>query len=363
MHTTKLKINIGPLQSVAQLHLYMQDSLQKFTKYYTQYKKTNSPMPIVIFDLRESKYANVSVLTAFLSISERLRMYTEEPIEIICPWMPEFFTFLDNVKFIKISNKLNLFKWPETFGGYDNKIVTNPNSTILYFDNKLFPSPPQTEKNKLYEWKDASREVIQYDMHDILSQIFKDTMGKNLVSHLEVPVKIILSELILNGLLWGESKVFAGIQRDNKKITVSICDSGHGFKSTILKKTLGNKINVLPKTDIESVLLGCVINKVDKRARGLRSVIDLVLKEVNASKVIVSSGRSEIVWSKNIWEIATTRTANTPITRIHLDTAIREIKKTVQHENINEKFETFSEPLRGSKIIFEILTNATYNEI
>lgn len=356
-------VEIGGLQTFAEFHYVVAKQLSKFTIRYQECRRIGQPMPAIVFDLTKIKSPRVDVLTAFLSVSLRLRKFIDKPIEIRIGWKPELFGFWDDIDFFKISKKLDLFEWPEgIIGGY-NSGETNPYSKILFY--QWVQHPGIMDKPALYDWKDNVRELLRKSISDYCKGVFVDAKGKNTVSGLRKNITLMSSELILNSLLWGgeiDGGAFCGIQRDNYNVTVCVCDTGMGFKDSInkYKYTYSDKIDFTPENDFEGLLVGSLMNqKSEAKEYGLRDVISTVVNTYG-SVVRMSGGSGEITWNKQLWTGVIKEIKQLPIKRIEFDKAIKigqEISKGAPPtQKSRSKFENFSSSLKGSRISFEIPT-------
>lgn len=298
-------VNVGPLTSFNSLVMHLSNKIDAIRHAYLEGRT-----PKILFDLRNAKFGQISIpaVTALLSCSKRLRDYLGYPIPITMRWDPELQGFLSEVGFFEIDQKFQIFYWlPEgIIGGFSRGRISprgkiNPSTRIFYYADtqsikSLSPDDYGVEKAK-------RKQKIAPHFYLKCSQLFSGLENQR-------GVDIIASttlELIVNSLIHGEDIAFVGIQRTNKRVTISVCDSGIGFpKSLVRSNELNNEFKGI--SHIHGLLIGSLIQR---NEHGLRLAISEVLNYDNTSLdnrndgwVTISSYDTELRWQKMNWSKA-----------------------------------------------------------
>lgn len=286
-------INVGPLKSFTSLTFYLGKQLDELRESYI---KGEGLIPI--WDLRNiSPYgASISALTAFLSISKRIRDFIGQPIKILIHWQPDFQGFLSDIGFVHIATEFDLYDWQGILGGYKTG-NTNPKTKIFYYSN--LPNIDKTNINQVVEWKDTKRQEIKHSIIFRLSNLFESKYFQNVWSkNLETVLTITAAELVVNSLLHGNDIAFIGVQRSRTGITTAICDSGIGFpKSMLINSKETSKLKGL--THFQALVLASLQSR---NKIGLFRAIDDVID--SDGYVLMSSFNTEIRWEKEYWNLA-----------------------------------------------------------
>ena len=337
-------INIGTLRSFNSLSLTLAPQLDELRYGYIKGKGE-----IPIWDLRniEIGYASIAALTAFLSISKKIRDFIGAPIEIMTHWKPEFQGFLADIGFVKIANDFNLYDWKGMLGGYSTG-KAHPQTKIFYYSD--LPLIDNYDIDQIIEWKDAKRQEIKHSMILRLSNLFdSELFHEQWSNNLESVLTITGAELIVNSLLHGNEIAFVGVQRSSRGITTAICDSGIGFP-----KSMKNNFSWLKKKPLlkhtNALMLASLMSK--NRIGLYRAIDDVILTN---GHVIMSSFNSEIRWESNMWEKAKELS-------LEADGKIIDIKKLGEplkgyrelHEIYNGYYKEYDSFLVGSRVSFEI---------
>lgn len=293
-----LLIRVGPLNSINSLYTYLGPSINELRNRFM-----HGDFSEIKFDLRNLVHQKISIsaLTAFLTISSKIREATGKPIELLFNWDPNILSFLTDIEFFKISEKLDIFYWDERLIGGFQLNKTNPSTKLIYFSDKR----SMTISNFLSE-----TELINY------KSILKQKIAPNFVlrcsdvmTGLNQPMINTITnsavELIVNSLIHGQDIAIVGLQRSSKRITISVSDGGIGFKKSIIK-TFGNKYKNINHS--QSLMIGSLIQK---KEHGLRLAIEEVLNFnniyntqdllANEGWVNMSTYDSEIRWQKLNW--------------------------------------------------------------
>jgi hypothetical protein len=294
-----LRINIGPLTSFNSLVFYISPKLKTLRDAYV-----DGQSPKVIFDFSSLDNNNISVpaLAAFLSLSKVLREFLGYTIPIITDnWNPFLLGFLADIGFEDINKKFNLFEWyPKELDGGSYRGNLNPHSKIFYYADINPASNFNLEE--LGTQKAILKNKIEPHFNLKCANIFKGFDKK-----LESIVSRTALELIVNCLMHAEQVAFVGLQRSNKRITVSVCDSGIGFPES-LSRTFGrNKFKSSDLRHIDGIILGSLVQRSE---HGLRLGINEVLnydsytdleQNYNEGWVVISSYNCELRWQKKNW--------------------------------------------------------------
>ena len=286
-------INVGPLKSFNSLTFYLGSQLDELRNSYIIGERV-----IPIWDLRNiSPYgASISALTAFLSISKRIRDFIGQPIKILIHWQPEFQGFLSDIGFVNIAKDFDLYDWQGMLGGYKTG-TTNPKTKIFYYDN--IPNLDRNEQEEVIRWKDSSRQEIKHSIIFRISNLFNskyfyEEWSKNLESVLTITT----AELVVNSLLHGNDVAFVGVQRSKKGITTAICDSGIGFPKSLLSNSKFNP-SFANLNHYQALVIASLQSK---NKIGLFRAIDDIIE--SQGYVIMSSFNTEIRWEYELWNQA-----------------------------------------------------------
>ena len=348
------EINVGPLTSTGSLYYYLANSLQEIRS--ASLKGQN---PNVRFDLRYIIYpkVNLSALTAFLSLSRKIREATGKPSELIINWEPNMLRFLTDVDFFFIARKLDIFQWDENMIGGFVSGKTNPNTKLLYFGDVNSVESIKNHFDSLSFFKKQFKQKITPNFSLRCSEILRGFSGSiiNLITNTTI-------ELIVNCLIHGEDVAFVGLQRTSKRITITVCDSGVGFKKSLnkyLNKDISHSIS-----HSQALLIGSMMQQEE---HGLRLAISQVLNYSeeyplndlfqNEGWVIMSSFDTEIRWQKANWSLA-----KEAFDSVDLHTLVPSMEyflgeKKVNYntyESLGGHWKIFSNFLIGSRITFEI---------
>lgn len=242
-------VPVGSLSGVPAIHSSMSRRLLDYSEHYR-----NGRRPIVVLDLSnvQPKKMSMAAITAFLSISDRLRDFTDAPIRVHVLWNPEVFSFWDDIGVFKISDERSLFAWKDGIvGGYISG-KGNPNTQILCFPNNL-PPEQAFHADDIKHWKDSIRIDVKEKLLMQCGALFKSPKhGPPISIQLRDQVAVTCAELVVNAHLWGKSAAFVGLQRSKKGITVAVCDSGIGFYRSLFDKYESNK-RAKPNSHLEAL--------------------------------------------------------------------------------------------------------------
>jgi hypothetical protein len=350
-------INVGPLTSFNSVHYYLAGKLKNLREDYLSGKT-----PEIIFDLRNVEYRrmHISALAALLSISKRVRDFTNKPIPLMLKWDPEVQAYWADIGFFEIDKRFEIFQWPEGYVGGFERGKTNPWTKILYFAD-INPQEQFESLDDLIEFKKILKQKIAPNFLLRCAAIFNGLNGHfgNMVSNTAL-------ELIVNSLIHAESVAFVGIARSHKRISISVCDTGIGFIKS-LARTYPKIISSSNITHAGGIILGSLIQK---KEHGLRLAINEVLgyedfvsdfDNENEGWVVVSSYDCEVRWQKRNWGIAKQKFdalegfENFPNENYFLGEPMKEF---VEREKILEGYwKRYSNFLMGTRITFEILTH------
>lgn len=336
-------INVGPLKSFGSLTFHLAPQLEELRDSYIKGERL-----IPVWDLRNiSPYgASISALTAFLSISKRIRDFIGQPIRILIHWQPEFQGFLSDIGFVQIANEFDLYDWQGMLGGYKTG-NTNPKTKIFYYSN--LPDIDKTDLDQVINWKDTKRQEIKHSIIFRLSNLFDskyfyESWSKNLESVLTITT----AELVVNSLLHGNDIAFVGVQRSRRGITTAICDSGIGFPKSMM---INNK-NLSTYKDLTHFKALVLASLQSKNKIGLYRAIDDVIN--TDGYVIMSSFNTEIRWEHKYWVLA--KSIENKLQILENDKLLGEpIKGFVNIDRITNGYhKIFDKSLIGSRITFEI---------
>lgn len=149
-------------------------------------------------------------------------------------------------------------------------------------------------------------------------------------------------------MLWGKSTPFLGLQRTSKSIIISVSDIGAGFKWSLLAKGKYPSILKSKETDIESIALGSVLNKI---GFGLKRAISMVIGL--GGTISIASNAGEIFWNKDLWtSFRDTFDEKTPA--MSLKNLPSPIFKASYEDRQKGYIRNWTNPIRGSRISFSI---------
>lgn len=289
-------INTGPLNSLASLIYHIAKPLKDYSQRFTSGRFENIQWDMTnIMPLHQS----MVTLTAFLSISHRLRIFTGCPQAVKINWNPRVLSFWNDISFFHLTEKYDLIKWPdELIGGFPSG-VTNPNTLIVDFAFNPEEIPDQDNLTEWKEWKDDTRERVKQDLLLRCGGLFTHSRRhSNFPSKFKDQVAITSAELVVNSLLHGRSMAFLGLQRSNSGITISVCDCGFGFLTSLRK--LNRPWALLQEmSNIQAITIGSLANS---KEMGLRRAIDSIVNY--GGHVIITSNDAEIRWEKPLWDRA-----------------------------------------------------------
>lgn len=349
-------INVGPLSSFNSLVYHMGSKLDQVRDSYS-----HGQTPQIAFDFRNVKLGILSVpaLAAFLSTSKKLKDYLGYPIPLVMTWDPNLQGFLADIGFIEAANHFRIFEWEPKgiLGGYRTGRL-NPLSGILYYSDKLSPTSDWTEDDYIREKELRKRKIAPNFLlrcSKILESIENDR-STNIIANTAL-------ELIVNSLIHGEDHAFVGVQLRQRRITLSVCDSGIGFPKSLNKSF--KSLNHFDRIDHSTAIL--IGSLVQKYQHGLRLAIAEVLNfseddyigdVINEGWVIISSFNTEIRWQKANWRNAIDSFDSIDIYKELPDINKilgKPIKDFVDREKIEQGYwKNYASYLVGTRIAFEI---------
>lgn len=348
-------IRVGRMQRIESLHKIVASKLHEYSELYRKGKR-----PTVKINLTELIPGSVGMaaLTAFMSLTDRLRNFTEKAIEIDIPWNTSLFSFLDDIGFFRLAQERDVLAIQnEILGGYSIG-QTNPNTQLLFFDNSEVPSS-EAIGDALPQWKDNIRTRVKESLLINCGNLFRPSKAtKDLPIELRDQVAVTAAELVVNSHLWGRSPAFVGLQRSTSRITVCVCDSGIGFFNAI--QTRKNLSGFTPTSHFEALVLGCVINKEDF---GLRRAIDLVTQV--GGTVTISTYSAQITWRAILWRNWVDVVRGIDGSWGDVTKAIHDFRKLcdVLADEGDSRVGYIKEwdlPLRGTRVTFEIPLRRNY---
>jgi len=345
-----VSINTGPLNGLSSLTYYIAKPLHEFSVGFSsgRFERIEWDMTNIV-----PLHQSMVTLTAFLAICHRLRVFTGCPQSVKLNWNPRILAFWNDISFLSITNRYDLIEWPEELmGGFPSK-VTNPNTIIIDFPfNDDVPDQADLESWK--EWKDSTRERVKQELLLRCGSLFLETKTKpKFPSKFKDQVAITSAELVVNALLHGKSTAFIGLQRSSSGITISVCDCGYGFLSSLRKP--GRPWASFEKlTNIQAITIGSLENT---REMGLRRAISSVVNF--GGHVLIASNNAEIRWERSMWnDVRTTDLSflKNPIRLPNTESLLGpEIKAKVSNEQKQKGYyRTWPYGLRGTRISFEL---------
>ena len=150
-------IRVGRLQKIETLHKILASRLHEYSELYRK-----GIRPKIKLNLTELLPGTVGMaaLTALMSITDRLRDYTDHAMEVDISWNPALFGFLDDIGVFRLAQQRDIFEIPqEMLGGYEMG-ATNPHTKIICFDNSEVPTAEAIGQS-LTEWKDDIRTKVK----------------------------------------------------------------------------------------------------------------------------------------------------------------------------------------------------------
>lgn len=347
---SKLPINVGPLTGLASFCLYTARGLKQFSDLYMEGER-----PEVEWDLRfiEPSHMSMAALTAFLSTAHRVRQFTDhaQPIRVV--WNPQVFAFWEDITFFQIAKQYDLFRWQEgILGGYSSG-DTNPNTELLVIPFENVPDR-SVDLEQWKMWKDSVRQKFKDELILRCGRLFQPSRRSGeFPQKLRDHIAVACAELVVNSLLWGRSSAFVGLQRSGSGITVSVCDSGVGFISSLHGQPTKFK-TLRSGNHVEALAIGAVVNK---REYGLRRVISTVIE--HGGWVSMSSFDTDIIWKERLWERAKAGAGTAEESSLNLRTLMSAIgtpvsSKPTHDEREDGYYRIWDHGLRGTRIAFEI---------
>lgn len=347
------KITVGPLTSINNLVYHLS---KQFLEIRTDYLLGKRPTFKLDFSDIKSHSISLPALASLLSVGKKLSEFIGYPIPVITIWEPHTLAFLHQTQFIQIAKKLNIFSFEGDIDGWSwftAERPLNPNTKLLYFGDvkpisHLNPSEIGTQK-ALHKQKLISNLKLR------CSAVFNGFDDK-----LENTLYNTLLELIVNSLMHGQEFAFVALQRSSKGITIAVCDSGIGFKRSLMQTFSYPQLHDLK--DEEAILIGSLIQK---EIHGLRLAISEVLRYraedialKNEGWVTISSYGAEIRWQKRAWHDALNHFEKLDLNQ--QKPRISEIFDPIYHGQIDEEAlengycRTYNHFLVGTRISFEI---------
>lgn len=347
-------LHAGNLGSIASLHHSLAPQLLQYSKIYMAGGRPRVKLNLTNI---QPKKASMSALTALLSTIDRLHEFSGSPTQVKINWIPELFSFWEDIGFFYIGKERGLFEWEEGIVGGFSPGNTNPSTKLLIYpmerDWRTYPAELLSIE-ELTVQKDAIRNRVKEKLLLLCSDIFRQKHGaQHLPDTLRDQVAITSAELVVNAHLWGKSHAFVGLQRSSRGITVCVCDSGDGFQSSLQKK-LKRKFEYTPTSHLEAMAMGCIQNKEDF---GLRHAIEIVTKSKGRAEIFSYS--AEIVWQADIWEYWL-KTIEFRNDAEKFSSALANMRNQfmTKQPGFGEKqigyWREWETPLRGTRITFEI---------
>jgi len=346
---TTIQIDVGPMNSIRGLHETLGRGLREYRNNYRIGLR-----PEVVFYSKEliAGQVNISCLAILLAAAERLRIYTSRSSSFKVNWNPNLFTFLYDIGFFEYTKTLDILHIDdEKMGGFQTS-ATNPNTRIIYFPEISNWSDEASQRN---EQKDRLRSTVRDKLIFRCGEIFKPPKhGFAISTDLRDQILITTAELVVNSNLWGKSSAFVALQRSGTRITVSVSDAGVGFTGSLEPKkgkTKRLRNSSRSNDDINNIGLGSIMNE---EGFGLRRAVDGVVAA--SGWVHISTHSAAIVWRRVNWAVWKDDVRNDPEAKNELATHL----STAVADGLLDKagYSRFSDPLRGSRVVFEIPLNA-----
>jgi len=342
----EIYISIGGLESVASVYKHTSKGLQEFNDRWR-----NGEKPIIRWDFRSLKHKGISIsaLAFFIAIAHRVRHFIGYSQPVFIDWNPRILSFLYDIDFFKVANSHDLFEWPYEIGGFDTGKI-NPNTKLLSY-NQLSELPNIKDNIQLSNWKRLHRESYRHDIINKCESLFIQKDEHTLGPNLALVMSRTCAEIAINSLLWGQSAAFLGIQRSNRRITISISDIGVGLKSSLISKNLYiNSLNN-EQSDIIAIALCSVINENDF---GLKRAISTVINL--GGSISIASNSGEILWCNSLWsEVVNCFDGNNAESLI--SQLPKSIYKAMPIDREKGYVRKWSNSIRGTRISFSIPIN------
>jgi len=345
-------INPGPLSSFSSLTTNIGPQLEILRNDYSQGKT-----PHIVLDISHLSYGNISIsaLAALLSICNRLSHFFGKPVYAEIPMNSNVQSYLMQVEFFKIAAKLKILQWDILKLATFMPPVINPATKILYFAD-VSTSRLNHNADTIIRAKALLKQKIGPNLSLRCADIFR-----NFDPALLYTVENTALEMITNCLIHARDIAFVGIQRSSKRITVSVCDSGIGFKRS-LPISYPDSPTFRAATTMQAIVLGSIIQN---QEHGLRLAIGHVLNyedddldNVNEGWVVVSSYDGEVRWQKENWKkvIEYYKTHDVFITLPPVPKILGpENNRSVDYKEIEKGYwRTYQSSLVGTRISFEI---------
>lgn len=338
-----ITINVGGLESIASLYKNTSNGLTGFNKIWEK-----GDTPVVTWDIRNirSGHMNITAIAFFLAMAHRVRQFIRCRQPCLIEWNPKTFGFLADINFFKIADTYDLFEWPFEIGGYERD-QTNPNTMLLVCD-PLMDVPDTQNQNQISEFKKLHREYYRQYIIERCEALFSKCDNQKFGTNIALTMSRTCAEIVTNSLLWGQATPFIGLQRSHRAITISVSDIGVGFKCSLLAK--GKNENLLngDNSDVLSIALGSVINKL---GFGLKRAISTVT-ELDG-QISIASNTGEIHWCNNIW-----RTFVGAFDAYAPQKAFKILPQPIFGANVTDKengyIRSWKHSIRGSRISFTI---------
>lgn len=340
----------GPLTSFNNLAYNLATQLGEIRLIYL-----SGSTPKVELDLSDMQQGliNISVIGSLLSICKQVSRTLGYPIPTKFSLNPFIQTFLNHIDFFQIARKLNILIWDEkTVGGFwPNKF--NPHTKLLYYDN-IFNSIEFLTTEEINKVKSYYKQEIGPNFSLRCSNIFK---GFN--SKLEYTVENTALELIANSLIHAKDIAIVAVQRTSKKIIISVCDSGIGFKNS-LKYSYPHLIYNKNIDNLKAIFVGSLIQE---HQHGLRKAISEIIQydefELESrykGSVLISSYDAEIKWLKPNWELAIQYAENNNLHQEFpsFSQIFGDKDQYISNEQPNGFWRKYNISLVGTRIVFEI---------
>ncbi len=346
-------INTGPVTSFNSLVFHLSNEFLKIRKDYISGIRTK-----ICFDFSEMRgnAMNLPALAALLATGKKISDFIGYSIPVKMQWNPQVLTFLTDTHFMSIAKKLKIFEFDPLMSGtmrFNNDYI-NPNTRIIYFgDIKPINNIPI---DQIGLEKAKHKQKIIGNLKVRASNIFGGVDDR-----LETSIVNTTLELIINSLMHAEEVAFVALQRTSKRITISVCDAGIGFKKSLYRTTKYDHFEGM--SHAQAVFIGSLIQK---DVHGLRLAISEVLRfkensfdfKENKGWVVISSFDSEIRWQKDKWAKALSYFDSIDISKEapDLDYVFNEpIKSYVTQEEVEKGYyKTYDHFLIGTRISFEI---------
>jgi len=193
----------------------------EFLKKIPSLEVLNNNLPDIEISLQNVDFINSETLPYLLSLGDLIKRTTGKPAELYIPWKPELLFYLDNINFLDVVRKNNIFcLFEETLGGYSFGKISQK-SKIYYF--------------KFQETKyNISNEIR--NSFEIFENIFEEDLrfGKENASRFYN----LITELCLNGCTHSESScsLLLEYNKARRSIQIGISDSGIGYLNSFVKK-------------------------------------------------------------------------------------------------------------------------------